>query len=52
MTHTGSNTMNTAVVWMAPGVDKAVLVCCNQGEADAACDDAAVALIKLAGINP
>jgi CubicO group peptidase (beta-lactamase class C family) len=52
LTHTGSNTMSTAVVWMAPGVDMAVLVNCNQGEADAACDDAAVALIKLAGIQP
>ncbi len=47
-THAGSNTLHMAVVWMAPGIDRAILICCNQGEADAACDDAAIALLKLA----
>ena len=46
-THTGSNTMNMAVVWMAPSRDFAVLVVCNQGEADKACDEAASGLIAL-----
>ena len=47
LTHTGSNTMNMAVVWMAPARDFAVLVVCNQGERDKACDDAAWKLIQL-----
>ena len=46
-THAGSNTMNYAVVWMAPLRDFAVLVVTNQGgaEAAAATDEAAAALI-------
>jgi CubicO group peptidase (beta-lactamase class C family) len=48
-THTGSNTMNMAVVWMAPARDFAVLVVCNQGERGKACDDAASGLISLHG---
>ncbi len=46
-THAGSNTMNYAVVWVAPLRDFAVLVCCNQGGQSAAqaCDEAASALI-------
>ena len=48
-THAGSNTMNFAVVWMAPGRDFAVLVTTNQGGADAQAgtDEAAAALIRL-----
>ena len=46
-THTGSNTMNMAVVWMAPSRDFAVLVVCNQGDADKACDEVASGLIAL-----
>jgi CubicO group peptidase (beta-lactamase class C family) len=48
-THNGSNTMNFAVVWMAPKRDFAVLVTTNQGGADAqqGTDDAAAALIRL-----
>lgn len=48
-THAGSNTMNYAVVWMAPLRDFAVLVVTNQGGAgmDTAADDAAAALIGL-----
>jgi CubicO group peptidase (beta-lactamase class C family) len=51
MTHAGSNTMNYAVVWMAPARDFAVLVVTNQGgpEAQAAADQAAGALIRLKG---
>ena len=47
-THTGSNTMNFAVVWMAPKRDFAVLVACNQGggEAAKACDETSWILIK------
>lgn len=47
LTHAGSNTMNYAVVWMAPLKDFAVLVMTNQGgdEAAKACDEAAGALI-------
>ncbi|MHC4424819.1 MAG: serine hydrolase domain-containing protein [Planctomycetota bacterium] len=47
-THTGSNTMNFAVVWMAPKRAFAVLVASNQGGGDVekACDEACWALIK------
>ncbi len=47
LTHTGSNTMNFAVVWMAPKRDFAVLVATNAGgdEAPKACDEVAAALI-------
>ncbi|MCE9636286.1 MAG: beta-lactamase family protein [Planctomycetes bacterium] len=47
LTHTGSNTMWYAVVWIAPERDFAVLAACNQGgdAAASACDDAASALI-------
>lgn len=49
LTHAGSNTMNFAVVWMAPKRDFAVLVVTNQGgdAAAKACDEAAAALIGL-----
>ncbi len=43
LTHSGSNTMWFAVVWLAPAKDFAVLVACNQ--AAAACNDAVLALI-------
>jgi CubicO group peptidase (beta-lactamase class C family) len=51
LTHAGSNTMNYAVVWMAPKRDFAILVCTNQGgdAAAKACDEAAGALIKRQG---
>jgi CubicO group peptidase (beta-lactamase class C family) len=44
LTHTGSNTMWMAVVWLAPKKDFAVLVAANQAN-DKACNDAALALI-------
>jgi CubicO group peptidase (beta-lactamase class C family) len=47
--HAGSNTINYAVVWMAPLRDFAVLVVTNQGGdagAGKACDDASGALIQ------
>ena len=49
LNHAGSNTMNYAVVWLAPKRDFAVLVCTNQGGESAAkaTDEAAAALIKL-----
>jgi CubicO group peptidase (beta-lactamase class C family) len=49
LSHNGSNTMNFAVVWIAPLRDFAVLVVCNQGGQAAfkACDEAAAALIKF-----
>jgi CubicO group peptidase (beta-lactamase class C family) len=48
LTHVGSNTMNYAVVWVAPPRDFAVLVCTNQGgdAAARACNEAAGALIR------
>ena len=47
LNHAGSNTMNFAIVWMAPAKDFAVLVATNQagGETFNACDAAASALI-------
>ena len=49
LTHSGCNTMNYAVAWLAPKRDFAVLVCCNQGDdaAEKACDQAASALIAF-----
>jgi CubicO group peptidase (beta-lactamase class C family) len=49
LTHAGSNTMNYAVVWMAPRRGFAVLAATNQG-GDAgrdACDEVSAALIEL-----
>jgi len=48
-THAGSNTLNYAVVWMAPRRDFAVLVVTNEGGDDAAhaTDEAAAALIRV-----
>ena len=47
LSHAGSNTMNYAVVWMAPNRDFAVLVATNQGGnvAAQACDEVSGALI-------
>lgn len=47
LTHSGSNTMNYAVVWMAPRKDFAVLTVTNEGgdPAAQACDDVATAAI-------
>ncbi len=49
LTHSGSNTMNYAVVWVAPNRDVAFLAVTNVGGNDAfrACDEAVVALLKL-----
>jgi CubicO group peptidase (beta-lactamase class C family) len=49
LSHNGSNTMNFAVVWIAPLRDFAVLVVCNQGGPVAfkACDEAASKLIDI-----
>jgi hypothetical protein len=44
LTHAGSNTMWMAVAWLAPAKDFAVLISCNQANAEA-CNDAALALI-------
>jgi CubicO group peptidase (beta-lactamase class C family) len=49
LTHAGSNTMNFAVVWIAPARDFAVLITTNEGgqSAEKGCDEAASALINL-----
>jgi CubicO group peptidase (beta-lactamase class C family) len=48
LNHTGSNTQNYAVVWMAPAKDFAVLVATNQagGATFNACDEAETAMIQ------
>src|SRR5579864_4277324 len=50
LTHTGSNTMNLAIVWMAPLKDFAVLVMTNQADPGdvtfKACDEVEAALIQ------
>jgi len=53
LTHTGSNNMNFAVVWMAPKRNFAVLVAANQGNGDVAkaCDEAAWVLIRKFLLN-
>jgi CubicO group peptidase (beta-lactamase class C family) len=45
LTHAGSNTMWYAVAWLAPAKDFAVVIACNQANAEA-CNDAAIALIS------
>ena len=49
--HTGSNTMNYAVVWMAPQKGFAVVAACNQAgdKAVAACNDVCSLLISRHG---
>jgi CubicO group peptidase (beta-lactamase class C family) len=44
-THTGTNKRHFSVVWMAPAIDLAILVCCNQGETGKACDAAVQAAL-------
>lgn len=48
MVHSGSNTMNFAVAWIAPEEQLAVVVATNQGgpEADGACRDALRAVLE------
>jgi CubicO group peptidase (beta-lactamase class C family) len=48
LNHMGSNTMNTAIIWIAPEIDFAMVIACNQGgkEAELACDGAATRLIQ------
>jgi CubicO group peptidase (beta-lactamase class C family) len=48
LSHDGSNTMNFATAWLAPGRDFAVLVTCNQGgdEARKACHQVRDQIIK------
>jgi hypothetical protein len=49
LTHSGSNTMNFCVVWIAPLRDFAVLAVTNQGDraAQEATDEAVSALIRV-----
>jgi CubicO group peptidase (beta-lactamase class C family) len=49
LTHAGCNTMNYAVAWLTPKRGFGVIVCCNQGDGEAAkaCDEAAGKLIEL-----
>lgn len=53
LTHSGSNTMNFAVVWMVPKLDFAVLVASNQGGGgvEKGCDEACWMLIKKFLLN-
>lgn len=48
LSHAGSNTLWFCVTWVAPEIDFAVLVACNEGgdAADKACDEAAGAMIR------
>jgi CubicO group peptidase (beta-lactamase class C family) len=54
LTHGGSNTMNYAIVWVAPARDFAVLACTNQGGdvGQQACNAAVVALLGHHGAIP
>ncbi len=45
LTHTGSNTMFYALIWLAPGRDFAAVAACNSGEGFGACDAAVAMLI-------
>ena len=46
LNHEGSNTFWTAVTWLAPGKDFAVLVATNQANSEA-CNEAVIACIRL-----
>jgi len=48
LTHNGTNTMNYAVVWMAPNKAFAAIAACNQGgkRAASACDDVCSLLVS------
>lgn len=50
-THSGSNTMWYATVWLAPGINRIFLAATNQGDksAEKAVDEAIVALIRASG---
>ncbi len=54
LTHAGSNTMWHCVAWLAPEIDFAVLVACNQGgdAAAKACDEGAGVLIRAFAAAP
>jgi hypothetical protein len=54
LTHTGSNTMFFAVMWLAPAKDCAVVVATNLGgnTAAKACDKTAWKLIQEYLVNP
>jgi CubicO group peptidase (beta-lactamase class C family) len=45
--HSGSNTFNVAVVWMAPARDFALLIVCNQTGTEKACDDVSTGLYGI-----
>lgn len=46
LTHNGSNTMWFCVAWLAPEAKFGVLVVCNDGGGETACDDVAAACIR------
>lgn len=46
LTHAGSNTMWYCVAWLAPEAKFGVLVVCNDGGGEAACDDVAAVCIR------
>ena len=46
LTHSGSNTMWFCVAWLAPEARFAVLVTCNHGDGQRACDEVAAACIR------
>jgi CubicO group peptidase (beta-lactamase class C family) len=54
ITHSGSNTMWYALVWIAPELDKAFLVATNSGQSNAfpACDAAVSAMILMKEPQP
>jgi CubicO group peptidase (beta-lactamase class C family) len=54
LTHSGSNTMWYALVWIAPELDKAFLVATNSGQSNAfpACDAAVSAMILMKKPQP
>ncbi|MEM9753842.1 MAG: serine hydrolase domain-containing protein [Planctomycetota bacterium] len=46
LTHAGDNTLNYALVWMAPAESFAILITTNRSDAHAACDAVAGVLIR------
>ncbi len=54
LTHSGSNGLWFAAIWIAPQVDLALLAVtnCGSGAAPAACDEAVGELLKLQLVRP
>ncbi len=47
LVHAGSNTMNYAVIFVAPEIEAFILVACNAGDSAAVCDKVAAQIVQI-----